>query len=312
MPEWCLPCVEMDEFGEWNDETCLKGDWNMKLIAIDLDGTLLSRTGVITETNQDAIRRRQAEGDLVAISSGRSIHDIEELLRRSRLTCPILSGNGAIAFYENERIYYHALPKDVVQELWDVAHEHGAYVEFYTNAGVKVLRSGTDLLKGELDEVLPHDQSFSQEWGEREIEIQNEQFGLTYVDAIEDIDFEADEVYKVFVYSFDRRKLHELRKLYEPRTDILITTAGWTKIEIGHPNASKGMALTQLAEHHGIPQADIVAIGDNLNDISMFEVAETRIAMGNAVDPLKDISTHITKDVEDDGVAYALDHYIDD
>lgn len=312
MPEWCLLCVEMYEFGEWNDETRLKGDWNMKLITIDLDGTLLSRTGVITETNQDAIRRRQAEGDLVAISSGRSIHDIEELLRRSRLTCPILSGNGAIAFYENERIYYYALPKDVVQELWDVAHEHGAYVEFYTNAGVKVLRSGTDLLKGELDEVLPHDQSFSREWGEREIEIQNEQFGLTYVDAIEDIDFEADEVYKVFVYSFDRRKLHELRKLYEPRTDILITTAGWTKIEIGHPNASKGMALTQLAEHHGIPQADIVAIGDNLNDISMFEVAETRIAMGNAVDPLKDISTHITKDVEDDGVAYALDHYIDD
>jgi len=252
----------------------------MKLIAIDLDGTLLSRTGVITETNQDAIRRRQAEGDLVAISSGRSIHDIEELLRRSRLTCPILSGNGAIAFYENERIYYHALPKDVVQELWDVAHEHGAYVEFYTNAGVKVLRSGTDLLKGEL--------------------------------AIEDIDFEADEVYKVFVYSFDRRKLHELRKLYEPRTDILITTAGWTKIEIGHPNASKGMALTQLAEHHGVSPSDIVAIGDNLNDISMFEVAETRIAMGNAVDPLKDISTHITKDVEADGVAYALDHYIDD
>ncbi|EPE62150.1 haloacid dehalogenase-like hydrolase family protein [Exiguobacterium sp. S17] len=216
----------------------------------------------------------------------------------------------AIAFYENERIYYHALPKQVVQELWDVAHEHDTYVEFYTNAGVKVLRTGIDLLKGELDEVLPHDQSFTREWGEREIEIQNEQFGLTYVDTIDEIDFEADEVYKVFIYSFDRRKLHKLRKLYEPRTDILITTAGWTKIEIGHPKASKGTALKQLAENHHIPQEEIVAIGDNLNDVSMFEVAETRIAMGNAVDPLKDISTHITKDVEADGVAYALDCYI--
>ncbi|MCC5893361.1 Cof-type HAD-IIB family hydrolase [Exiguobacterium sp.] len=282
----------------------------MKLIAIDLDGTLLSRKGVITETNQEAIRRRQDQGDIVAISSGRSIHDIEEILKRSNLTCPILSGNGAIAFYENERIYYHSLPKQVVQELWDIARAHDTYVEFYTNAGVKVLRSGTDLLKGELDEVLPHDQSFTREWGEREIEIQNEQFGLTYVETIEDIDFEADEVYKVFIYSFDRRKLHKLRKLYEPRTDILITTAGWTKIEIGHPKASKGMALEQLAAHHHIAKQDIVAIGDNLNDVSMFEVAETCIAMGNAVDALKDISTHITRDVEADGVAYALDQYV--
>lgn len=282
----------------------------MKLIAIDLDGTLLSRTGVITEANQKLIRQRQAQGDIVAISSGRSIHDIEEILKRSGLTCPILSGNGAIAFYENERIYYYALPKQVVSELWEVAHEYDTYVEFYTNAGVKVLRSGTELLKRELDDVLPHDQSFSREWGEREIEIQNEQFGLTYVDEVSEIDFEADEVYKVFIYSFDRQKLQKLRKHYESRTDILITTAGWTKIEIGHPRASKGMALEQLAQHHGIAKEHIVAIGDNLNDVSMFEVAETRIAMGNAVDALKDMSTHITKDAEEDGVAYALEHYI--
>ncbi|MCT4784516.1 MULTISPECIES: HAD family hydrolase [Exiguobacterium] len=282
----------------------------MKLIAIDLDGTLLSRTGVITEANQKLIRQRQAQGDIVAISSGRSIHDIEEILKRSGLTCPILSGNGAIAFYENERIYYYALPKQVVSELWEVAHEYDTYVEFYTNAGVKVLRSGTELLKRELDDVLPHDQSFTREWGEREIEIQNEQYGLTYVDEVSEIDFEADEVYKVFIYSFDRQKLQKLRKHYESRTDILITTAGWTKIEIGHPRASKGMALEQLAQHHGIAKEHIVAIGDNLNDVSMFEVAETRIAMGNAVDALKDMSTHITKDAEEDGVAYALEHYI--
>lgn len=282
----------------------------MKLIAIDLDGTLLSRSGGITEPNQSAVRRRQESGDLVTICSGRSIHDIEEILKQNQLACPILSGNGAIAFYENERIYYHAMSTQVVEELWDIANRHGAYVEFYTNTGVKVLRSGTDLLKRELDDVLPHDQSFTREWAEREIEIQNEQYGLTYMESMEDIDFVKDEVYKVFVYSFDRQKLHTLRKIYEPRNDILITTAGWTKIEIGHPNASKGAALEQLAEHYNVSMTDVVAIGDNLNDISMFEVSETRIAMGNAVDALKDLSTHITKDVEDNGVAYALEHYV--
>ncbi|WP_215142943.1 Cof-type HAD-IIB family hydrolase [Exiguobacterium qingdaonense] len=282
----------------------------MKLIAIDLDGTLLSRKGVITEANQEVIRRRQEAGDIVAICSGRSIHDIEELLKRSDLVCPILSGNGAIGFYENERIYYYAMNQTVVHELWEIAKSDEAYVEFYTNAGVKVLRSGTELLKRELDEVLLHDQSFTREWAEREIEIQNEQFGLTYMDSMADIDFSRDEVYKVFIYSFDRQKLHRLRKIYERRDDILITTAGWTKIEIGHPRASKGAALRELTEHYEIPMQDVVAIGDNLNDVSMFEVAETRIAMGNAVDQLKDLSTHITKDAEEDGVAYALTHYI--
>lgn len=282
----------------------------MKLIAIDLDGTLLSRSGVISEANQQAVRRRQEMGDLVTFCSGRSIHDMEELSKRNQLTCPMLSGNGAIAFYENERIYYHAMPGEVVRELWEITRSHGAYVEFYTNTGVKVLRSGADLLMHELAEVLPHDQSFTLEWAKREIEIQNEQFGLTYMNSMEDIDFDRDEVYKVFIYSFDRQKLHRLRKLFEPRDDILITAGGWTKIEIGHPKASKGQALNQLANHYGVAAEDIVAIGDNLNDISMFQVAETRIAMGNAVDALKDISTHITKDVEEDGVAYALENYL--
>lgn len=282
----------------------------MKLIAIDLDGTLLSRSGVISEANQQAVRRRQEMGDLVTFCSGRSIHDMEELSKRNQLTCPMLSGNGAIAFYENERIYYHAMPGEVVRELWEITRSHGAYVEFYTNKGVRVLRSGADLLMHELAEVLPHDQSFTREWAKREIEIQNEQFGLTYMDSMEDIDFDRDEVYKVFIYSFDRQKLHRLRKLFEPRDDILITAGGWTKIEIGHPKASKGQALKQLADHYGVAAEEIVAIGDNLNDISMFQVAETRIAMGNAVDALKDISTHITKDVEEDGVAYALENYL--
>ncbi|WP_264371405.1 HAD hydrolase family protein [Virgibacillus necropolis] len=79
---------------------------------------------------------------------------------------------------------------------------------------------------------------------------------------------------------------------------------------MGHSQASKGNALKFLASHFGIPVEDTVAIGDNLNDISMFEIAGRCIAMENAEEIVKKQATYITKHHNDDGVAYALREYV--
>lgn len=94
------------------------------------------------------------------------------------------------------------------------------------------------------------------------------------------------------------------------RKDISLTTSGTEKLELGSPLASKGNTLKFMAKHFRIPLEETVAIGDNLNNFTMFENAGMSIAMGNAEDIVKKQATYITKDHDDDGVAYCLRKWV--
>lgn len=89
-----------------------------------------------------------------------------------------------------------------------------------------------------------------------------------------------------------------------------MTTSGHTKLEIAHADASKGHALQFMAGHLNIPMENTVAIGDNFNDLSMFEAAGISIAMGNAEEQVKARSTYVTKTHNENSVAHALRTYI--
>jgi hydroxymethylpyrimidine pyrophosphatase-like HAD family hydrolase len=81
-------------------------------------------------------------------------------------------------------------------------------------------------------------------------------------------------------------------------------------INIVDPGVSKGEALKFLASYYGINREEVIAIGDGLNDIPLFEAAGTTIAMGNAFDELKKIADYITLDVESGGVAWAIEKFV--
>lgn len=278
----------------------------MKLIAIDLDGTLLSKDCTISQENAKAVRNVQKQGDVVAISSGRSLHDTKQILQNADIDCPIITGNGAVAFHSDKIIQNLFLPVQLVSGIMEILEGSEFYYEVYTNEGIFILKDGRDLLHKEIESM----QDFPEEWAKHEIDIQYSQHGLLHVPHYRDIDFTHLEVYKLFVLSFDKQKLMKLRDMLRERKDISLTSSGVTKLEIGHPEASKGNALAFMANQLKIPMENTVAIGDNLNDLSMFEVAGMSIAMENAEEEVKKLSTYITKHHDDDGVAYALRKYI--
>lgn len=288
----------------------LKGGFVIKLIAIDLDGTLLSTNGTISEGNRDAILEAQKRGNIVTISSGRSLHDTKQILWDAGLECPIMTGNGGLSFESNKIIQHHVLSAEVLTEMMDLIHETGLYYEIYTNEGVLIKNDGRDILDKEIEAIKGQFTSSELKNASHTIDIQYQQNGLIYVPNYQEISFTDKGVYKLFVLSFDKEKLENLRTSLTERKDISLTTSGAQKLEIGNAQASKGNALKFMADHFHVPLEDTVAIGDNLNDLSMFDIAGISIAMGNAEEILKKQAAYITKHHNDNGVAYGLREYV--
>lgn len=282
----------------------------MKLVAIDLDGTLLSKDGTISVENAEAIREAQKWGHVITIATGRSLHDTKQILLNAGLECPMITGNGAIVFHEGNLLENLVIPAIVLTEMKALLERNHFYYEIYTNKGIFILQEGRELLYKDIEAKKPEAYDFSMEQIDAEIEIQYNQYGLQYFIDFQNIDFTNLEVYKLFVLTFDTNRMVMLRENLEGREDISLTTSGKAKLEIGHPETSKGNALLFFADHLGIPIEETVAIGDNLNDLSMFEVAGTSIAMENAEEAVKQKSTYITTHHDENGVAEALQKYI--
>lgn len=281
----------------------------MKLIAIDLDGTLLGEDGKISEVNQEAIRKRQANGDIVAFCSGRSLHDMKEIAAAANLDVPLICANGSLTSVNDEIIRSQILTSDKLIEIMEKVSEAELYFEVYTNKGVYVQKDKQPILEEEKETLF--DTPEEKESAEQIIEIQNMQYGMVEVDDYLEAGVTELEPYKVFVLTFRRQELENLAGALEDREDISVTTSGYQKLDIAHPDASKGDALKGLAEYYQIPRENTVCIGDNYNDISMFQYAGTAVAMQNAEPEVKEYADHMTRSNEENGVGYALNEIIE-
>ena len=282
----------------------------MKLIAVDLDGTLIKKDRSISAENVKAIKAAQENGDIVAVCSGRSLQDTENILKLAGLDCPMIVGNGAWTYQDGESIDQLVMPEGVTEELLPELENEDWYYEIYTNQGVILLEGGKERLREEVQRVQEENEEVTKAWSEEEMGIQYAQHGTGYMKDYRDVDPATAEIYKIFVLSFDRKRLTKLRDQLTPRTDVSLTSSGITKLEIAHPSVSKGYALKRMAEEMGVPLESTAAIGDNLNDLPMFEIAGTSIAMGNAVEEVIEAGDYVTKSYLENGVAYALENYL--
>lgn len=282
----------------------------MKLIAVDLDGTLIKKDRSISAENVKAIKAAQEKGDIVAVCSGRSLQDTEDILKLAGLDCPMMVGNGAWTYQDGESIDQLVMPEGITEELLPELENEKWYYEIYTNQGVMLLEGGKERLRAEVQKVQEENEEVTEAWSEEEMGIQYAQHGTGYIKDYRDVDPATAEIYKIFVLSFDRKRLKRLRDRLTPRTDVSLTSSGITKLEIAHPSVSKGYALQRMAEEMGVPLENTAAIGDNLNDLPMFEIAGTSVAMGNAVEEVIEAGDYVTKSYMEDGVAYALENYL--
>lgn len=281
----------------------------IRLIALDLDGTLLDSRGELSERNREAINSARARGVSVALVTGRRFRDARPLALALGLDVPVISHNGALTKHARtlETVCAVLMPVEAARAVVRVGRAHGAdalvsddHVGEGTLVYDHISEGNTALAKyiawtrrvvgddaarairrvASLDEYLDHDPLHIAFSG-----------GCSAIERLtEAMRSELGESVKL------------LLTLY-PKTDFAL-------LDVLHPAASKGAGLAAVAAEQGLGREEVMAVGDNFNDVEMLEWAGTGVVMGNADDSLRArAGFHATATNDEDGVAVAIEHF---
>lgn len=263
----------------------------IRLIATDVDGTLLNSRGVIPEDNLRAIRAAQEKGVTVAIASGRFPENVYVLLEDYGLSCPVIGTNGAKT--TDARLHTlseHFMLPHAAMDVHDTLTALGADYFIFAHDQICTARQGhfhhTELSQGKRIEAL----------------------GLSYSHGPEAaLACCQGQVQKFFVC--DTTPLAPVRAALARIPEIELTQSGEHNIEVMPRGVDKGRGVRDLAAALGIPLSQVMTLGDQENDIPMLRAAGYGVAMGNACPAAKAAARFVTGINDESGFARALERY---
>lgn len=268
---------------------------NYKLLALDMDGTVLNSQKKITPRTKAVINDLIRRGIYVVVGTGRNLAEFSDYRADfDGMNYGILMSGGMIYdFFNDKPIKIHALDEESIFKLIDFGLEERAMIHLNTVR-----------------------QSIA-----REVDIQDmEAFGMgvyqgmfdricdRYTDAKEFVRAHPGEVVKVNLYHRDK---YSRDKNFARISDLnlSISFAEAFNLEMSPANITKGSGLRELCDFLNIDLADTVAIGDAFNDREILQIAGVGVAMGNAKDEIKKLADFVTLDNDNDGVAAAIEKF---
>jgi len=283
----------------------------MNLFAIDLDGTLLHPDHTISKENGLAIKKRQEQGDIVLIATGRASFDAQNILRKHHIFgCPIIASNGAELQYKIEGVELRnntSMDRQTSEKIFRYLSEEEVYVQIYLEDKILLDSEATEILLAKMEKERVLSQSFNADLFLHSIQAQLTQYGVKVIDSITSSDLSS--VIKFMIVSPNQSLLKKIERRLSLINTCSISSSGSYNLEVMSVGINKGAALIKVASDCNIELSNTIAIGDNQNDLSMFQVAGSSIAMKNAEETIKSIATYETLDNENSGVAYALNDY---
>lgn len=283
----------------------------MKLIATDLDGTLLNEEGKVSKENVQAIKKAIGLGIKFVVATGRSYHAASTPLQNVGISCPIICLNGANTYDLNKNMIRKVpMNMDICRKILSICQEADMYVEFFTNNGVfsvsreYFMKVIIDIMKSANPDVSDEDirKRAAQRFQDEEVR---------FIDHYDEVFSTPNmEIFKILSFSLQKEKIRSVYVKLVEETGMAITSSGDINLECNHPDAQKGIALEMLAKSMGIEMEDVMALGDNLNDKSMLERAGRGVAMGNANDEIKELCRYSTKTNNEHGVAFAIEEML--
>lgn len=262
----------------------------IKLVAIDIDGTLLNDQHEITEDVKRAIVEAKNRGIKPVLCTGRPLDGIHQSLAALDLFEDgdvAITMNGAMTLETKTRqvVADQALNKADLEVIFDFCDAHSAHVTYFDAEKMYVPHREISILTAR-DSLLLNMPLYSQ--------LVSEASDAIRIPKVMLLD-EPEKIEEVMAALTD-----ELKERY-----YIVRSVPYN-LEFLHKHVSKGAALQALSEKLGILPSEVMCLGDAENDVSMFEFAGLPVAMGNATEKIKGLARYITKTNNEDGVAYAL------
>ncbi|AID00633.1 Cof-type HAD-IIB family hydrolase [Staphylococcus xylosus] len=279
----------------------------INLIATDMDGTLLNAAHEISEENIKAIKYAQSQGITVVIATGRAFYEANAPVNQTDLKMPYICLNGAEVRDETFNIMSTSnLNRELINRITYELKKEDIYYQVYTNLGIYTENPQRDL-EIYIDIAERAGQSADVDKIKAGIQKRIDNGTLKVVDNYDKIeDTPGEIVMKILAFDSDLSKIDRVSEKLAQSESLAISSSSRGNIEITHSDAQKGIALETIAERLNIDMKNVMAIGDNMNDISMLERVGYSVAMDNAAPEVKVVAAYETDSNEESGVGKAI------
>lgn len=260
----------------------------IKLIATDIDGTILIPEGEFTQNVRDCIEKLKKKRIKVVLVTGRMNAAAKLIADDLGLKTPVVSYQGGLINENGKILYEQYLTEEESESIISRAKEENIHLNLYNN----------DTLYSETD--CPEIQRYSK--------IQH----IPYV--VKNFkDIKKDKVNKILAIDYNNpQKIDRLEKeLPEKFPDLYIVKSTPYFLEFSNPKGSKYCAVKFLQNYWNLEDNEILTIGDQNNDIALLEAGGIKIAMGNATDKLKNMADYVTDTVYNDGFVKAVKKFVE-
>lgn len=262
----------------------------IRLVALDLDGTLIGEDLVLRPRVREAVATAQSRGIAVTIVTGRMFAAARPFAQALNLQGPVVCYQGAAIFDAQTGAVLRQTPvkQDVTHDTLQWAHDHGVHAQCYA------------------DDMLYVDQinRFSKRYTDLAL------VEPVVVPSLREAFAERPTIKIVLVDDAERADHHlvALRDLLGKRA--YLTRSHVDFVEVVDPAVNKGEALAFVAQRYGVPLDATLAVGDAWNDVPLLDAAAVGVAMGSGPPELLARADHVVADVSHDGVAEAIEKYV--
>ena len=287
-----------------------------KLVAIDLDGTLLNSYGQVSKKNKEILKEAQERGIEIVLASGRSTNSVKNIANEIGDCKYIICGNGSLIYdlQKEEIIYDKFIEKAKALQIIKICEQNSIYYNVYTENMV--------IAKTLSNNVLFYHQENANKPENKKTKINLVDNIYEYVEKLENeniLKFTISDTSSI-IFNSIIKKLREIkkidvldvahmsRKIIKNGTEEILMKYFYT--EVTNKDVDKWNAIEFLTQKLGIQRTEIATIGDNVNDKTMIEKAGIGIAMGNSAPYIKEVADYVVTDNDSSGVAQAIETYI--
>lgn len=270
----------------------------IRLIALDLDGTLLDSDKNLPARNREALARCAEMGIHIVPATGRAADGVTDQVRSiPGVRYAITTNGGAVVdLSTGKTLERRAMDNEKALRLLRIVDGyHAMYDPYVDGRGISQPSFYDHMEDFGLTPVLQEMVRFTRD---------------VVPNILEFVEKSRKEVEKINIYLADQTVREMLRARLNQEPGVVVTASMINNLEINSIDATKGLALLWLADYLGIDQAATMAFGDGENDISMIRAAGVGVAMGNALEPVKDCADQITDTNDEAGVGTAVERLI--
>ncbi len=268
-----------------------------KLCVCDMDGTLLNSDSLISIENEKALKKLHEIGIEVIIASGRTDLMMKSYIKQLELKGHIICCNGGLVkkIETGEVVYKKPIDKETVEKVIKYCFENAVNFLVYT---IDMVYSNKENKRARFYENL--NLSISKEF----------YIPIEYMEYADTDKLLNKDIFKVLIIEEDDERKDSIARHFAEESNLAVVTSAKGLLDIMASGVSKGNAIKKISEELKIDLKQVIAFGDNYNDLEMFEAVGFPVAMENAVEDIKAHSKFITRSNDAAGISYAIENLI--